>query len=259
MSNYNKDSILYSRPKTFISGLNILFSGFGYALKNKSLLTLALIPVGIAFLSLYFGFSFVFEAYFKHASNFLIDQSVFDFFGGSILLWLSKLVLKILIGFVSFLTFYILLQIVYIPICSLLAERVLAENGIVKTGSLGASLAFNMRMLRTGLVKSFVLIFAGVLCFVGSFIPVFNFLPIYFALMVLAYDCFDYGLELYGLSFRERISFIRKDFVALNGHAGVLFLFSFIPGLLLLTLPFSVIGASLFIGGSDGLKRKASQ
>ncbi len=236
-------------------GALILSSGVRHAFKNKGLLALALIPVTIAILSLSLGFSSLFKVYFSYASEVLLSEGWFDFWGGFILLWLSKLVLKILTGFLTFLTFYILLQVVYIPICSLLAERVLAHKGIVRHDSIWKSLVFNARMLKTGLIKAIVLISLGVFCFMGSFIPILNFMPIYFALIVLSYDSFDYGLELYGLSFGDRVLFIRKEFMAINGHAGVLFLFSFIPGLILLTLPFSVIGASLLVGESNELKR----
>ncbi|MGH1468464.1 MAG: EI24 domain-containing protein [Bdellovibrionales bacterium] len=257
MSNF-KEIMFVEKPRTFMRGALILGSGVKHAFKNKGLLALALIPVVIALFSLSLGFGSLFKVYFSYASGVLLNEGWFDFWGGFVLLWISKLVLKILTGFLTFLTFYILLQVVYIPICSLLAEKVLKEKGIVQHETIWKSLAFNARMFRTGLIKAVALIFVGILCFVGSFIPVLNFMPIYFALIVLSYDSFDYGLELYGLSFGERVLFIRKEFVAINGHAGVLFLFSFIPGLILLTLPFSVIGASLLVGESDELKRTST-
>lgn len=269
MSGYKKN-ILTRRPQTFMRGVSVLGSGLKYSLNNKRILTLALIPVVITILFVSLGFEPLFKFYVSYATGSLINESSFgsssftipyDIFGlssfiGPVLLWMSKFAIKALSGFLSFLTFYIVLQVVYIPICALLAEAVLANRGIVQLASMGASLRFNLGMLRAGLVKSLALIIGGIFCFLFSFIPFLNFLPVYFTLLVLAYDSFDYGLELYGFSFKERIAFVRKEFLLVNGHSGVLFFFSFIPGLLLLTLPFSVIGASLLIGESNEFKRE---
>ncbi len=254
MSNF-KEIVLSAKPGTFFKGAGVLGAGFSYALRHKGILVLALLPIFIAAGGIFFGFSPLFKFYFSYVSEVLISGDSFNFFGGFIILWLAKLVLKLLVGFLSFLTFYIVLQIIYIPICSLLAEKVLSDKGILKQSTLTESISFGFRMFRAGLLKSVVLIAAGILCFVFSFVPLFNFLPIYFALMVLAYDSFDYGLELYGLSVKERMSFVRREFLVINGHIGVLFLLSFIPGILLLTLPFSVVGASVLIGEKNEFKK----
>ena len=92
----------------------------------------------------------------------------------------------------------------------------------------------------------------GVLLFLSSFLTpflsLFALLPLYFGFLILSFDSFDYGLELYGLSLSERKIFFKSYFMMINGHGLILFLLNFIPGLVLLTFPFSVAGASQTLG-----------
>ncbi len=252
----SRQAILLKKPQTFIRGMMILVLGFRHALLNKNLLVLALIPVLVAAIGLFFGFKPLFRIYLSESAGIFLDKEIFDFWGGAIFLWIGKFILKIFIVFLTFLTFYILLQVIYIPICSLLAEKVLLRKGIIRCQSIKEALGFNLRMFKMSLIKSGVLIFAGFFFFIGSFVPGLGFVSVYFTLIVLAYDSFDYGLELYGLNLKDRILFIKKNFMLINGHVGALLLFSFIPGLILLIFPFSVIGASLFIGEFNGFKKK---
>lgn len=255
----NSKEILFSEiPKTFLKGGSILTSGFKHSLQRKSLLLLALIPIVIAIFAFYLGYGRVYGLFSSLAVETLITSLNFDFFGGGALLWLAKFAIKLLTGLVTFVLFYVAMQLFYIPICSILAERVLVDKGIVEVKTLSESIVFNIKMFKTGLIKAFLLIFLSLACFIVSFIPLLSFVPIYFALLVLSYDSFDYGLELYGLSLSDRSEFVRKESALINGHAGVLFLCSFIPGLLLISLPFSVIGASLALGESNGFKETAS-
>lgn len=251
---FNSDSV----PGTAIKGLVTLVKGFKFALQRKGLLALSLTPIFIAVLSLYFFYTPLYGLTFDFVSGHLLEAERFDFFGGWILLKIAAFILKALTALSVFLIFYILLQFIYIPFCSLLAERVLLNKGIKKFDGIGDMISFNLSMAKTGLLKSLVLIFLGFVFFLSSFFPLLSFLPLYFTLIVLSYDSFDYGLELYGLSLHERSLFCRKEFGLINGHAGLLFLVSFVPGLLLLTLPFSVIGASLILGDLYDAKRKST-
>lgn len=247
-----------SQPKSIFQGLFVLSRGFKFSIQNKGLLALSLAPIFIALVSLYFFYTPLYGSVFGFMNEYFLKANTFDFFGGWILLKLAVFLLKILTAISVFLVFYILLQFIYIPFCSFLAEWVLVNKGIKKFDGLGSMLKFNLSMAKTGLLKSLVLIALGLIFFVTSFFPVLSFLPLYFALIVLSYDSFDYGLELYGLKLSERSLFCRKEFGLINGHAGMLFLLSFVPGFLLLTLPFSVIGASLILGDLYDAKRKST-
>ncbi len=254
-----KQLLHHSRPQNLFKGLGVLPRGLGFSFKNKSYLFLALIPVLSACVSLYFFYSVVFSFFYKLLLPFLEESLKFDFWGGFVIEWIALFGVKVFIGLFVFILFYILLQIVYIPICSVLSERVLKDKGIIQTKSLLDFLKFNFQMFKIGLFKAFILVFLSLFCFLVSFFPPLSFVPLYFALVVMSYDSFDYGLELFGMDLKERFIFARKETLLLNGHAGVLFFCSFIPGLILLSLPFSVIGASLILGEmQNGLKKEAS-
>lgn len=250
-----KQALIGSTPKSFVSGLSVLSGGFHHCLKNKKLLFLAVLPIVIAVLCISFFYSPLYTLVYKFLEHRVISTDGFDFWGGAALLWIVKLLIKVLSAVASFVCFYILLQVVYIPFCSLLAEAVLRGKGIVQIQGVSGMLSYNFSMFKVGLLKAVLLVFIGFVLFVTSFLPLLSFLPLYFALMVLAYDSFDYGLELYGFNLNQRSTFARKEFFMLNGHAGVLFALSFLPGLLLLTLPFSVVGASLKLGEVYDIKR----
>jgi len=257
MLNFDK-AILMQSPASLIRGFSIFTSGLAYSLKRKKLLLLAVLPILIAFLSLIFFYSPLYVFINSLLEEQFISPERFNFFLGGAILWLSRGLIKILSAVSSFICFYILLQIFYIPFCSLLAESVLRNKGIVRVEGVGGMLKYNLSMLRVGLLKSLLLVMIGLILFASSFLPLLSFLPLYFALLVLSYDSFDYGLELYGFNLSQRSTFFHKEFFMLNGHAGVLFLISFVPGLILLTLPFSVIGASLQIGEVYDAKRKTA-
>jgi len=251
-----KDRILVQTPKSLSEGLSILSSGLSHAFQNKTVLALALAPVLLAFVCVSFFYSPLYTFIFSALEHKIISPENFLFWGGGVLLWLVTILLKLVSAVVSFLFFYIFLQIIYIPFCSLLAENILREKGIIKISGFSRLVAYNISMLKVGLLKSLMLVCIGVVLFATSFVPILAFVPFYFALLVLAYDSFDYGLELYGLNLKQRSTFFQKEFFMLNGHVGVLFLLSFVPGLLLLTLPFSVVGASLKLGEVYEAKRQ---
>jgi uncharacterized protein involved in cysteine biosynthesis len=257
MLNFSKQ-ILEQHSSSIIRGFSIFSSGVSHSFKKKKLLLLALLPIIIAALCLTFFYAPLYSFILSALEARLISQSQFNFWGGGALLWLVNLIVKVFSAIFSFIFFYILLQIVYIPFCSFLAEAVLREKGIVKVEGLTGMMAYNASMLKIGIMKAALLTLVGLVLFASSFLPLLSFLPFYFAMLILAYDSFDYGLELYGLNLSQRSTYFQKEFFMLNGHAGVLFLMSFVPGLLLLTLPFSVIGASLKLGEVYEVKRKVT-
>lgn len=255
MLNY-KEILFQRQPMSLMQGLSILSTGLSQAFSNKKLLVMAVTPILIAVLCFSFFYGPIFSLVSSHLEQSLLSPATFDFWGGGVLLWIASGLVKVLSAIASFLCFYILLQVVYIPFCSFLAEAVLRDKGIVEVKGLQGMITYNLSMMKVGVLKSLLLVFIGLVLFASSFLPLLSFLPFYFALLVLAYDSFDYGLELYGYNLSQRSTFFQKEFFMLNGHAAVLFLLSFIPGLLLLTLPFSVIGASFKLGESYDAKRE---
>jgi len=257
MLNY-KTLMLQKQPMSLMQGLSVLSTGLSKAFENKKLLVMAITPIAIALLCFSFFYSPLYTFVSSLLEQKLVHPDTFAFWGGGVLLWVVSGLVKVLSAIMSFLCFYILLQVVYIPFCSFLAEMVLRDKGIVKIEGFSGMLTYNFSMMKVGLLKALFLVAIGIVLFISSFLPLLSFLPFYFALLVLAYDSFDYGLELYGYNLNQRSTFFQKEFFMLNGHAAILFLLSFIPGLLLLTLPFSVIGASVKLGDVYDTKRKVT-
>lgn len=254
----SKNALLVQPPKSIFKGASTLSRGLSYSLRHFKILLMCVIPLLIALVVLFVAFAKAYAPLLDLLEGFALRAEWFSFWGGSILKTILYFFMNLVVAVLVILSSYILLQIVYIPICSWLAESILAEKGIIRHKSFVSFMLYNLRMFRVGLLKSVILLFLGLLCFVFSFFPFLGFLPLYFGLIVLAYDSYDYGLELYGLNLSERFSFFKKEFLCLNGHAAVLFALTVVPGLVLLTLPFSVVGASLILGETHGFKTKTS-
>ena len=234
--------------KALFYGNNILLKGLKLCFSSFRLFCFSVFPVMISFVLLLSTFSWVYSIFFGLIKGQFIPEAGFSFFGGAIAMMLLTFALKVMTVLFVILLFYVLLQILYIPFCSFIAESILNKKGIVKFKSFKEIMIFNVRMMRIGLIKAILVGTVGFLLFVSSFFPLFALLPLYFGFLILSYDSFDYGLELYGLSFSERRYFMESSFLMINGHGLILFLLSFIPGLVLLTLPFSVAGASHTLG-----------
>jgi uncharacterized protein involved in cysteine biosynthesis len=234
--------------QSFFGGSSILTKGLKLCFSNLKLFFFSVLPVMLSFTLLLSTFGWVYSVFFGLLKGSFIPEVGFDFFGGSLLLILLTFALKVVTVLFVILLFYVLLQILYIPFCALIAENILNKKGVVEFKSFTEIMKFNFKMLKIGLLKALLVALVGFLLFLSSFFPIFAFLPLYFGFLILSYDSFDYGLELYGLSLSERKFFLESSFLMINGHGLILFLLSFIPGLVLLTLPFSVAGASYTLG-----------
>jgi len=234
--------------KSFFSGTSILVKGLKVCFSDVKLFFFSVLPVVLSFVLLISTFGWVYSVFFGLLKGPFIPEAGFSFFGGPILLTLLTFALKIVTVLFVILLFYVVLQILYIPFCSIISERILRKKGIVELSSFNEMLLFNAKMMRIGLLKAVLIALVGFLLFLSSFLPLLALLPLYFGFLILSFDSFDYGLELYGLTFSERKFFMESSFSMINGHGLILFLLSFIPGLVLLTLPFSVAGASATLG-----------
>ena len=255
MVNRSKTLIL-SNAGGFFQGTGVLLKGIRHSFKNFKIFILCILPVMIAFSILTLTFSWSFDFAFEMLSSWFVNVEWFDFKGGSALLWFIKLLLKAVSIIFIVLGYYVVLQVLYIPFCSLLSEMVLKSKGITSPVGLAGFLSHNLTMFKVGLAKTLLVIVVAFVLFLTSFLPIFSFLPLYFGFLVISYDSFDYGLELYGLSLKERRSFFKAHFALINGHSLILFIVNIIPGLVLLTLPFSVVGASLKLGELYDTQRK---
>jgi len=244
--------------KSFLSGSGTLLKGLKLCFKSPKLFVLSVFPVVVSFILLMSTFGWVYSLFLSLLSDAFLPEAGFSFWGGLVLLAVLTFFLKMLTVLFVILIFYVLLQILYIPFCAMIADLVLRDKGVVELKGFNQILSYNLKMFKVGILKAVFVALIGVLLFLSSFLPFLALLPLYFGFLVLSYDSFDYGLELYGLSLTERRFFMESSFMMVNGHGLILFLLSFIPGLVLLTLPFSVAGASQTLGELYENQRKTS-
>lgn len=160
-----------------------------------------------------------------------------------------------LIGFsiVVMYSVFVLAAVIASPFNALLAERILMLLGKKSDQSfeMGRWIGVAWRMLRVALVKAVVFSLLGLFIFGASFIPGVNVAASFLAFLIVAFDSMDYGFEALEWSFRDRLKFFRANFAKFAGMAVFLMLTGLIPGLTLLLLPWSVIGATRILAESS--------
>lgn len=142
------------------------------------------------------------------------------------------------------------------PFNAVLAERALTRQGVATatTGSLSAWLRLFLKMILVAGLKGVIFILAGVTLFVLSFVPGLNLVAAYASMCLFAVDVFDYSFEALGWGFRRRLSEVGRTKPEMMGLGGSLLLTSLLPGLTVLCLPVSVLGATTQVARQLGKK-----
>ena len=71
-----------------------------------------------------------------------------------------------------------------------------------------------------------------------------NFVTSFVSFILIAFDASDYVMETLEFSVKERFVFLRNNFAEYCGMGTSIGIFMLIPGLIVLMMPFMVIGAS---------------
>lgn len=140
---------------------------------------------------------------------------------------------------------YLASQLLAAPFYALLAERALAESGVLgqRPFRFKAWLKVSLRLLLVAWLKTMLFGVVGGLLFVLSFIPGLGLFSAYGFLLMAAYDIVDISMDAMHFRFGERILFFKRHFPAFFGLATTLGLVFFIPGLNFLLFPASIAGA----------------
>ncbi|MBX3020713.1 MAG: EI24 domain-containing protein [Bdellovibrionales bacterium] len=228
----------------FRSGLTFWWRGWGHLLKHRSLLSVAIMPLILSGLFA-FGFVWLIFSYLPFWVHSLIGAVI----GIAAGFWYDLIYYPLIIGgglvvFVAALyVSFLLLRLVAVPFYALLAERTLNQLG--KTTD--TSWPTLLRMFRSCLVKTLILLLIGVVLFVFSFVPVLNVLAIAAALFIMAFDCMDFAFEACGMGLRKRVTYLIRERAQWSGMALGLALTLPIPGLTLLVIPGAVVGCALIL------------
>lgn len=231
----------------FLLGMSAPFQGARMILAHRELKRQAFLPilltVIVLFAGIFFGFYFapdIFSWVFKGMD---LDNHGFVMTVLTVLGYIS-IVLFI------FLFSYFFAAVVSVPFNSVLAEKTLRIIGISKPGVQGF-----FKMLKVSLVKSVVFGLLVLFMFIFSFIPGLSLIVLYAGLMLLAFDCMDYSLEVLEMNFKERMGFLRSHVAEISGFAVVLGLIFLVPFVNFLLLPVAVTGGAYLVGNIKNVKK----
>jgi len=156
--------------------------------------------------------------------------------------FLARFVSVILIFYIGFL----ISTVIASPFNSMLAEKTLDYTNCsgVKPLDFKNWVQITLRQLGISLLRALVFAFIGIFIFIFSFIPLLNILGAFAAFLIVAFDCFDYSMEMKMMNLKQRLAYFREHFTVFSGMALMLGLTLMVPGLTLLLLPCAVVGCA---------------
>ncbi len=250
----------------FLKGAAAPIQAFKYCLSHKTLwkyilapFCLSLVIFGVFF---YYAISYTeslvtFGSLITWGLGLLFDQPI-GFLYNLLFYTLSFVSYVFVIGFIIFITF-LFANLIALPFNALLAEKVMTLDAGYTLPHHGfvSWIKFNIRMLLIGLAKALVFLLIGLMLFIMGFIPILQIVSVILGALIIAFDCWDYALELRGMSLRQRFCVFYSHFWELSGFGMVVGLTFLLPGLNFFLLPIAVIGGTrivheLNIGGTTG-------
>lgn len=172
------------------------------------------------------------------------DSMAFNFFYFPLLFlfWLVFVVLY-------FYMVYLLTSVMASPIFSVLAERTTRYLSQATHHPLPqlSPIQLAVRMAWVSLLRSAILLMVGVLLFTTSFVPGLNFITAFLAFVLLAFDSADYAFEVHRFHLKDRFRFLKNNIFEFFGMGAVIGLTALVPGLILLVMPFAVIGSTAVV------------
>jgi len=147
---------------------------------------------------------------------------------------------------------FLISTVVAAPFNSILAEKVLSYRGVIPDHkfSFGRWIKVSIKMMLSGILKGLLFGLLGLIIFVCSYIPGLNIAASFAAFIIIVFDSMDYSFEAMEIGLREQIKHFRKHFLEYSGMASSMGLTLLLPGLTLLVLPLSVIGAAAMLADS---------
>lgn len=238
-------------------GFAHIWDGIRLLRNNRPLRKWAVIPFLLDFFILVLGFGLGFSAiggWVAGALHFI------GLTGGGFLIGALSFVLSLLfwVAYTIVLIYatFLLASVVAAPFNSLLAERTLIHLGVLQPRpfKLGEWILISLKMLFVAMIKALVFLFLGVIIFICAFIPGLNFASSFGAFLIMAFDSMDYSFEMREFTLRRRIRYFQNHFVEFSGMGLSLGVTLFIPGLTLLFLPASVVGAAIVMNKIEKVK-----
>lgn len=232
----------------YIYGLTFLFKGSKSIFNIPGVFVWSIIPFLIVALLLYFGLSSgmnAVESYSTEAVKKIIDPSSGIWF--KLVFYPLYFIFSVcFMALFSYLLFLVT-SLIASPFNAVVAEKVLIHKGIIEDRKLTLAVwsKISLKMFWVSLIRTFIFIFIGLFIFISSFLPGVNLIAAFAGFLIIAFDCMDYSMEARMWTLKQRFSYFKKNIVEFSGMASVLGLTLMVPGLTLIMLPSSVVGAAL--------------
>src|SRR6185312_12928176 len=159
--------------------------------------------------------------------------------------WLLHVVLWLLFLVLYLYFIYVIASIVGMPLYRKLAQKTLEQLGVFQPRrDFGANVRHSAKMVLVALERAVILVVCATVLFSASFVPGLNFFAMFIGFILVAFDMSDYALELEGYRLVRRFLFLLTALPEYLGMALFIALTALVPGLIVLTMLFAVIGAT---------------
>jgi CysZ protein len=225
----------------FLMGFRAIPRGYAlyklHVVYRKWILIPLFIDICLFFLALYVGTSWI---------QGVVSTGLVWMFGDITQMWYWGLIyypaffaLWLALFFFSLFVTVAIANVLASPFYSFLAEAHVRVGAAVPTSL--------WRQIKVALRKAIMFGCLGVVFFVCSFFPILNIISTYLGFVVLALDATDYSLEVLSDQWRARMNYFKQHKGFLFGLGASLALTALVPGLILLAMPFAVLGASDYV------------
>lgn len=206
---------------------------YRHIIEDKVSLVMALIPMLIGALILYYAGSSLFSALMGMGTQY-IEQYLGDGTFGSVVTWLIKIILMILVYYLGGVIFVLLLSIIASPFNDIISKRVekriLGQSLPSFSESVNGSLSNLLTTLLTEIKKIVVILGVTLIAVVMGFFPILTPLSFLLSAIVLSTEFIDFSWSRHQMSFKECRSEYRKNLFSYS-FGGLFFMFLVsIPG-----------------------------
>ncbi len=159
--------------------------------------------------------------------------------------WLLHLILWVVFLILYLFFIYVFASIIGMPFYRVLAQKTLEQFGIAQPHrEFRERIRHSAKMVLVALERAVILVLAATILFAGSFVPGLNFVTAFIGFILIAFDMSDYALELEGYRLVRRFLFLLGAWPEYLGMGVFIALTALVPGLIVLCMPFGVIGAT---------------
>jgi len=227
------------------------YIGFSFILKNLNLVKYFIFPIIISFflyiltiISLIYNFKFLLNK-FLNVFNFIS----FDFFYKNFIFIFFKYLLFffiiIAVLYIFILSFTFFLNLISAPFNEIVSKKILLNLNIKIKTNYNSLIKELIRILTVEIKKITFLSIIGLSSSIISIIPILSVLSFIINCFILAYYFLDYSLEVNLYTFKERLVFIKNNFIYIACFGLSLSLILFIPILNFVFIIYSVAGAAV--------------